>query len=579
MKYKQQVEAAFARLGFNPRPGQVDAVHQIVVAFVDDKIQNTVLCAPTGTGKSIIGAAAAEALSDIKSSSVNGIKSSISLVSTNALVKQYSTSFNKLSHDGQYIMLKGAGNYKCSVLSTDDKEENADACAWYTMIQSGSEFSDIIDKHCEFCDYLKIKKKKNTVRHLTTNYSYFFIDRMYTGKFEDRDLLIWDEAHLVNDLFSEHNSIYFSQKRLQSIAQEIADTVRLTDLEISKILVSVAADCAKKNKINESNYEAYLNAIYKVYRYAKEQGTIQAEKALRAGDMQKYTKLSRFTKKYEGLICKIDDLNKYGYDHVFEYKEEDAAVTIKPIFVGSMFEALQASSYNLFMSATVNESYLVKTLNLDPAKTKFIKLEPTFPAENKEVVFFDPLSLSYTSLQDVTTLNTLKKNVFNIVKKHLENKDRGIILAPSFKLQNEIVSQLKPLIANKSLMLFEHRQGEKLEHVLERFKSYSGENAVLISPSMFEGIDLPGDFSRFQILVKAPFPSLGDKRMKFILEKYPDIYNLLTIMKMTQGFGRSVRSPDDHAISYCLDKNGQRIFTSSQNIWKNEFSLKFSKFL
>lgn len=576
MKYEQQINSAFERLGYKPRSGQIEAVNSIVSAFLDEGMQNTVLCAPTGTGKSIIGLIAAEVLSDVKNNT--SVKSSIILSATNTLLRQYDESFSK-KLDGKFIMLKGASNYGCSALSQDGQTENAEACAWYTMVKSGSEFDDVIANHCDKCDYLNIKKKKNLSRHLTTNYSYFFIDRMYTGKFEDRDLLIWDEAHLINDLFSEHNAIYFSQKRVQAMAQEIAETVRLTDLEISKILVTIAADCAKKDKINESNYESYLNALTRVYRYAKEQGTIMADRALRSGNMQQYTKLSRFTKKYEGLVCKIDDLQKYGYDHVFEYKEDESAVSIKPVFVSTMFEALQASPHNLFMSATVSGEFLSKTLNLDPDKTKFIKLAPSFPKENKEVVFFDPLSLSYSSLQNPATVKSLRKNVFKIVKKHLEDDERGIILAPSFKLQNEIVDELYPLIKSGQLKLFEHRQGEKLEHILDAFKSYKHKNAVLISPAMFEGVDLPGDYSRFQILVKAPFPSLADKRMKFVLDKYPAIYNLLTIMKMTQGFGRSVRSPEDFATSYCLDQNGQRLFNSSQNIWKDEFNLRFTKFL
>jgi Rad3-related DNA helicase len=130
------------------------------------------------------------------------------------------------------------------------------------------------------------------------------------------------------------------------------------------------------------------------------------------------------------------------------------------------------------------------------------------------------------------------------------------------------------------MKLFEHIQGTKLEATLTAFKEYKGElPAVLVSPSMFEGIDLPGDLSRFQILVKAPFPSLGDKRMKFILDHHPDLYNVITIMKMVQGAGRSVRSMEDHAVTYCLDLNGQRVFNSNANIWKNEFNLRFTKFL
>lgn len=579
MKYEQQIDAAFQRLGFTPRAGQREAVDHILVAFVDEKMQNIILNASTGTGKSIIGAVAAEALTAAKGGSDTAIKSSISLTATNVLAKQYDGTFKGLGDKGKYIMIKGASNYDCSALHEPGKPENAEACAWYTMVQSGSEFEDVIARHCNQCEYLSVKKKKNTVRHLTTNYSYFFIDRMYTGKFENRDLLIWDEAHLVNDLFSEHNAIYFSQKRIQQMAQEIADTVRLTDLEITKILTSVAADCAKKDKINEKNYEAYLRAMQKVYIYAKEQGTVAADRALRSGQMGQYTKLIRFTKKFEGLSCKIDDLFKYDYPHVFEWKEEEAAVSVKPVFVGTMMEALQCSTHNLFMSATVSDTFMTKTLNLDPTKTKFIKLPPTFPKENKEVVFFDPLSLSYTSLQNPDTVKNLRKNVVKVVKKHIDDGDRGIILAPSFKLQNEIVGELRAQSWANQYKLFEQRQGEKLEHVLTAFKTYVGGPAVLVSPALFEGIDLPGDLSRFQILIKAPFPSLGDKRMKFILDHHPDLYNIITVMKMVQGFGRSVRSEDDHATSYCLDLNGQRLFAGPHNIWRDEFNLRFTKFI
>ena len=580
MKYQLQIDAAFERLGFKPRDGQRNAVNQILEAFIDERMQNVILNAPTGAGKSIIGAVTAEALTAIKGGSSEAIKSSISLTATNVLAKQYNDTFKKIGEQSKYIMIKGASNYDCSVLSHPDRQENAESCAWYTMVQSGSEFEDVIHQHCNKCEYLDVKKKKNTVRHVTTNYSYFFIDRMYTGKFEDRDLVVWDEAHLLNDLFSEHNAIYFSQKRMQNMAQEIADTVQITNLEISKLLLSIADDCGKKGKINEKNYEAYLNALTKVYRYAKEQGTIKAERALRSGQMSTYSKLSRFVKKYEGLVCRIDDFFKYGYDHVFEYKEDEAAVSVKPVFVGTMMEALQASDRNLFMSATLSAEFLTTTLMLDKAKTKFIKLDPTFPKENKEVIFFDPLSLSYTSLQNPDVVKALRRNVAKIVHKHAVDKgERGIILASSFKLQNEIVDELKSSKDFSKYKLFAQYQGENLEHILSAFKAYEGGPAVLISPSIFEGVDLPGDLSRFQIVVKAPFPSLGDKRMKFIMDKYPELYEEITRMKIVQGAGRSVRSINDHATTYILDKNAVRLMTSSKNIWKDEFQFIFKNML
>jgi Rad3-related DNA helicase len=579
MKYETQIDKAFQRLGFTPRVGQREAVNLLLIGFIDEEMQNQILSASTGTGKSVIGAATAEALSIVKGVSDDAPKSSIMLCSTNNLSRQYGDTFSKLEKEKKYIQIKGASNYDCSALYQPEKPENAESCAWYTMVQSGSEFDSVIAQHCNKCEFLEIKKRKNTVRHLTTNYSYFFIDRMYSGKFEDRDLIVWDEAHLINDLFSDHNAIHFSQKRLQQMHQEIADTIGLTDLEISKILNKVTKDCGIKDKINESNYVGYLQSMMKVYEYAKIAGGEEATKALRSNKMQQYTKLSRFTKKYEGLYCKIDDLFKYDYEHVLDCKEEDASVSVKPIFVGTMMEALQCSKHNLFMSATITGDFMTKTLNLDPAKTKFVKLQPTFPRENKEIVFFDPLALNYTSLQNPDVVKNLRKNVSKIVKKHIEDGDNGIILTPSFKLQNEIVSELQSAPWAKSYELYDHRQGEKLEHVLAAFKKHKGKPAVLISPSIFEGVDLPGALSRFQIMVKAPFPSLADKRVKFILDRHQDLFNIIVIMKIIQGFGRSVRSETDFATSYCLDLQGQRLLTSKANIWQDEFTTRFSKFI
>jgi Rad3-related DNA helicase len=576
MKYETPIMEAFARLGFTPRDGQVSAVNQILEAFIDEKMRNVILNASTGTGKSIIGAVTAETLTFIRNNNSEagkiGPKSSISLTATNVLAKQYENTFENIKDSGRYIMIKGAGNYDCEALTTPEEDARADSCAWFTMVQNSSEFQHILDSKCARCEYLETKKRKNHVRHLTTNYSYYFIDRLYTGKFEDRDLIVWDEAHLINDLFSEHNAIHFSKKIMQRTAQDIADTVQITDMEIAKIIKQIATDCGIKDKIDDTNYRAYLTALQKVYIYAKERGSILAEKALRAGQMQRYTKLTRFVREYEGKGCKIDDLFKYEYEHVFEYKEDEQSVSVKPVFVGTMMEALEGASHNLFMSATVNETFMTKTLHLDKATTKFIKLPPTFPPENKEVVFLDPLALNFQSMKDPATIKKLRSNVRKIVEHHVENEERGIILTPSFKLTVEIVDEIKSI---KGYKLFEHKQGEKLEHILNAFKAYKG-MAILISPSMFEGIDLPGDLSRFQVLVKAPFPSLADKRMKFILDRHPDIYNIITIMKMVQGAGRSVRSEDDHAITYILDLNGKRLFTSGPNIWKDEFKLRFA---
>jgi Rad3-related DNA helicase len=107
MKYEKHILDAFTRLGFSPRTGQVEAINKILIAYLDNKVQNVILSAPTGTGKSLIGAVTSDALTAILNPSVtNAVKSSIGLVSTNVLAKQYDATFSSLHSTKKYIMLK-----------------------------------------------------------------------------------------------------------------------------------------------------------------------------------------------------------------------------------------------------------------------------------------------------------------------------------------------------------------------------------------------------------------------------------------------------------------------------------------
>ncbi len=80
-------------------------------------------------------------------------------------------------------------------------------------------------------------------------------------------------------------------------------------------------------------------------------------------------------------------------------------------------------------------------------------------------------------------------------------------------------------------------------------------DSVLVSPSLHEGLDLHGDLSRLQILLKLPFPSLGSKLVQKKKATIPGWYSYTAVLKMIQATGRSVRSETDHATTYILDRD------------------------
>ena len=91
----------------------------------------------------------------------------------------------------------------------------------------------------------------------------------------------------------------------------------------------------------------------------------------------------------------------------------------------------------------------------------------------------------------------MHSRIINIVKKHSAENENGVILTPSFDLTASICDKLKK--QKLDCNIFEHKRGEKLADVLSEFKKLSSKNhsSILVSPSIFEGVSLDDDLSRF----------------------------------------------------------------------------------
>ncbi|MGC2573232.1 MAG: helicase C-terminal domain-containing protein [Candidatus Nitrosopolaris sp.] len=94
---------------------------------------------------------------------------------------------------------------------------------------------------------------------------------------------------------------------------------------------------------------------------------------------------------------------------------------------------------------------------------------------------------------------------------------------------------------------------------------------VLISPSLHLGLDLKDDLSRFQIITKVPYPSLGDRWIDEKRKRSEKWYNWQTALRLVQGYGRSIRSKDDWAKTYVLDSAFGPFVRKNKNILPNWF--------
>ena len=140
--------------------------------------------------------------------------------------------------------------------------------------------------------------------------------------------------------------------------------------------------------------------------------------------------------------------------------------------------------------------------------------------------------------------------------------ERGLIHV-TYSLMDALRAQL-----DSSPRLLWHTKENKKEKYTEFLNGPT--DAVLLCAGLYEGIDLPGDLGRFQVITKVPWASLAEPAMKWLAETERDRYTWETLRLVMQAAGRVCRGPTDYGITYCLDRTFGNIPEEQMPAWFRE---------
>jgi len=149
----------------------------------------------------------------------------------------------------------------------------------------------------------------------------------------------------------------------------------------------------------------------------------------------------------------------------------------------------------------------------------------------------------------------------------LQTKGHAFVLFTSYRMMQEVAAELDYFFQHSGLELLMQGAGLQRTKLLEKFRTTP--NAVLFgTDSFWTGVDVPGDALINVIIVKLPFPVPDHPLIKArseAIEKrggssFRDYSLPEAILKLRQGFGRLIRSRDDHGIVVILDN---RIVTAN----------------
>lgn len=256
---------------------------------------------------------------------------------------------------------------------------------------------------------------------------------------------------------------------------------------------------------------------------------------------------NEFRQYLEELETTIDSLPSaiYGAFAVdIENKDTGTSFVFKQLDVSRWARSLILNHGDrvLLMSGTIFSKKLFCYENgLDPDETAFLRVNSTFPVENRPVVLDDhPVNMSSASWD--ANFGHMIDRIRVILNRHHEEK--GLIHAPSYVK----AAQIAEAIGGRAVT----HSSEDFLATLHGFYRTPG-NSVFVSPICQQGVDFKDDRARFQIVTSVPYLNVGDKVVAKMMEKSPPWYDLKTLVIFAQMLGRPVRSETDYGITYLMD--------------------------
>ena len=237
----------------------------------------------------------------------------------------------------------------------------------------------------------------------------------------------------------------------------------------------------------------------------------------------------------------VSEIKLEGYEVVkVELKPLDVSPYCKSVFT--------KCNKSLMMSATILDlDTFCRGIGLEPDDVKVIRVGSDFPLQNRPIYPLNVAYLNYDALHKDAVKQIIAGAIDRIMTEHKDHK--GIIHTTSYEQLNFIKENISK--DNRRRLLETNPDVQRDEIIEEHINATRP--TVLISPSLHLGLDLKDDLSRFQVITKVPYPSLGDRWINEKRKRNENWYKWQTALRLVQGYGRSVRSKEDWATTYVLD--------------------------
>ena len=523
------------------RPEQSESVDDIVGSGK----QFYLLDAPTGSGKTVTAVASYKRISvkDVVLDRLTGqeqLYRCIYLTKTKQLQEQ-------ILRDFPAVMVKGRRNYPCNARPNDFPDFNCEDCPGDASKKSnqGEVFRPLMDKAalaCYGCQYKRAKGLAVKSPLVALNDAYFLSEVNGPGMFSGANMIVLDEIDSLEGGLMDF--VKFTVSERQCLKYNLTTPNHLDSIQEwlgwANIARAKVSQVASRNAAQISMDLAHWTPLdMKLNKDVKAAGSFVHQMDMFINDVN------------DSWIVDIENTTKRG----------GWMVTFKPVTVANYAEKYlwRHGKRFLGMSGTILDPRIV-AYDLGIPDFGYRNLTSTFPVENRLIKYRPAANLVYGQMP--VELPKLAKEVASLIKKH--DGVNILIHAVSWDIRRYLMEILPTLGINPAVLMT--HETENRADQLELFKKSRG--MIMISPSFDRGVDLPGDECRVVIICKMPYMSIKDKQVKarMALQFGQAWYNLKTIQTVMQMTGRAVRSPEDYALTYILDRQFDSLLARTRHL-------------
>jgi Rad3-related DNA helicase len=208
----------------------------------------------------------------------------------------------------------------------------------------------------------------------------------------------------------------------------------------------------------------------------------------------------------------------------------------------------------------LNEYLTEVGLPLDAVKV--VKVPSYFPPQNGPIFLENTARMRHGDEGREAT-----KLVLARLKEIMDKEpDRGIIHVNSYHLAMVVHQHFRNTYIAGRLV---GHGAEDRTHSLQRWLDSEIPGLVFVAVAMTDGLDLHDELARWQVILKAPFPSMVDPRVirRLRMEDGQSWYRNVTARQLWQATGRIVRSATDLGRTYVLDAAAGQLMLSTAPDW------------